>query len=75
MNMQIEITPPRLFLAILAIFTLVLWSLGLCGKLTEAMHAQAMEYNEVYTGDNVEGEEDTEGDSKLPQLKRRTKAA
>lgn len=68
---MIEITPPRLFFVLLGMTSLVLWAMGLCGKLAEAMHAQAMEYNEVYTGDD---DETSEGDNKLP-VKKRTKAA
>ena len=74
MSISFEITPPRLFVIVVTIITFVLWSLGLCGKLAEAMHAQAMEYNEVYTGEDHD-EEDAEEDSKLPQLKKRQKAA
>ena len=72
--MLIEITPPRLFLLIIITITFVLWSFGLCGKLAEAMHAQAMEYNEVYTGED-NADEDTGEDSKLPQMKKRQKAS
>ncbi len=58
--------------------SLVLYWLGACGLLAKAMHAQAMEYNEIYTGDGEEedGADQQEGsdereDSKLPTLKKR----
>ena len=70
MSMTFEITPPRVFILVMAVITFVLWSLGLCGKLVDAMHAQAMEYNDVYTGEDHD-EGDTGEDSKLPQLKKR----
>ncbi len=49
---MIEITPPRIFVAFMSFLGLVLWALGVSGKFAEAMHAQAMQYNEVYTGEN-----------------------
>ena len=49
-----EITPINGFFLVILAISLVLWALGLCLPISQAMHAQAMEYNEVYTGGNEE---------------------
>jgi hypothetical protein len=72
---MIEITPPRVFFGALTLISVIIWLVGGCGFLAKAMHAQAMEYNEVYTGENEEnedeGKDEGKGDSKLPTLKKR----
>ena len=69
---MIEITPPRVFFGALTLISVIIWLVGGCGFLAKAMHAQAMEYNEVYTGENEEENEDEgKGDNKLPTLKKR----
>jgi uncharacterized protein YceK len=53
-----ELTPINGFFLVILLISLILWALGLCGSISQAMHAQAMEYNEVYTGLTDEEEEE-----------------
>jgi len=52
-----ELTPINGFFLVIALIATVLWFLGLCAPISAAMHAQAMEYNDVYTGLTEEEEE------------------
>jgi hypothetical protein len=64
---MIEITPPRAFAGFLLLTGLIVWAFGGCSFVVKAMHAQAMEYNEVYTGEDEDSpQESGKGDSKLP---------
>lgn len=62
-----ELTPINGFFLVILMISLILWALGLCGSVSQAMHAQAMEYNEVYTG--LTDEEEVEEKDRLAKAK------
>ena len=73
-EMMIPISVPKVLLCVVVIVSVIVWWIGGCGLIGKAMHAQAMEYNEIYTGgDEEEDPQETndQGDSKLPTLKKR----
>ena len=71
---EMMISVPKVFLSVIVVVSVIVWWIGGCGLIGKAMHAQAMEYNEIYTGgDEEEDPQETndQGDSKLPTLKKR----
>ena len=65
-----ELTPINGFFLVILVISLILWALGLCGSISQAMHAQAMEYNDVYTG--LTDEEELEEKDRLAKAKLNT---